>query len=138
MEIGRGFRGGRARWALAVCLLAVAADLGVVWRNRWPESVDGRRAVALTALAALQWLAGGDLSTVGLNAPAGGWRRWVRLAAGLGVVAAFCTGAAAGLWLAAGWRLPVQSVAPGEVVPAFLRMCVFAPQLEETIRPSSR
>jgi membrane protease YdiL (CAAX protease family) len=42
-------------------------------------------------------------------------------------------GAATALWVAAGWRLPVGSVAPGEIGPAFFRMCVFAPLLEEAI-----
>jgi membrane protease YdiL (CAAX protease family) len=111
----------------------VTADLWVVWLRRSPESIDGRWAVALVVLAASLWLAGGDLSTVGLNAPAGGWRRWTRLAALLGLAAGVCIGAGVGLWVAAGWRLPVQSVAPAEVGPAFFRMCVFAPLLEETI-----
>ncbi len=117
----------------AIGLVAVAADLWVVWLNRYPESIDGRWAVALAALTAQVWLSAGDLSTVGLCAPAGGWRQWVRLTALLGVVAVGCVGAAAGLWVAAGWHLPVQSVAPAETGSAFLRMCVFAPLLEEAV-----
>ncbi|WP_197446696.1 CPBP family intramembrane glutamic endopeptidase [Tautonia plasticadhaerens] len=108
-------------------------DLWLAWLNRYPESIEGRWAAGLTALAALTWLSDGDLPTLGLVPPAGGWRRWAGLAALLGVVAAACMGAAAGLWVAAGWRLPVQAVAPSQVGPALLRMCVFAPLLEESL-----
>jgi uncharacterized protein len=131
--IGCGLRGSHARAATAVGLAAVAIDLWVVWLNRHPESIDGRWAVALTVLCAHAWLSGGNLSTLGLKQPDDGWRRWFRVTLALGLVAAVSMAVAAGLWVAAGWRLPVQSVAPSEFGSAFLRMCVFAPLLEEAI-----
>ena len=132
-NIGRGLRGGRACVAVTIGLLAVTGDLWLVWLYRYPESIDGRWAIALTSLAAYIWLAGGDLPTVGLVAPSGGWRRWAKLAILLGLVAVACMGVASGVWVAAGWRLPVQSVAPTQVWPAFFHMCVFAPLLEEAV-----
>ena len=131
--IGRSLHGRRARAAVAVGLVAVVVDLGVVWLNRYPESIDGRWAVALTTLGVYARLSGGDLPSIGLCGPSGGWRRWVRLAVRLGAVALVCMGAAAVVWVAAGWRLPVQLLPPAAVGPAFLRMCVFAPLLEEAI-----
>lgn len=132
-EIGRNLRASRERIAAGIGLVAVAIDLWGVWLNRYPESIDSRWAIALIVLSSHTWFVGGDLPSVGLCAPSGGWRPWIRLAALLGVIAIGCAGALAGLWVASGWRLPVYSVAPTEVVPAFLRMCVFAPLLEETI-----
>ncbi len=133
-DIGRGLSHVRARVAAVVGLLAITVDLWLVWLNRYPESIDGRWAVALTAAAAHVWLSGGDLPTVGLSGPCGGWWRWARLSAALGLVAALCMSAMVGLWVAIGWRLPVGSVAPAENLgPAFFRMCVFAPLLEEAI-----
>lgn len=131
--IGRNLRGGRARVAAGVGLLAVALDLWVVWLNRYPESIDSRWAIALVVLASHTWFVGGDLSSLGLCAPSDGWRPWIRLSVFLGVIAIGCVSVLAGIWMASGWRLPVYSVAPTDVVPAFLRMCVFAPLLEETI-----
>jgi membrane protease YdiL (CAAX protease family) len=132
-DIGRGLSHVRARVAAIVGLLAIAVDLWLVWLYRYPESIDGRWAVALTAAAAHVWLSGGDLPTVGLSCPSGGWSRWVRLGAALGLVAALCISAMLGLWVAIGWRLPVEWVAPAEIGPRFLEMCVFAPLLEEAI-----
>jgi len=59
--IGRSLHGRRARVAAALGASAVVVDLGVVWLDRYPESIDGRWAVALTALVAHTWLSGGDL-----------------------------------------------------------------------------
>jgi membrane protease YdiL (CAAX protease family) len=132
-EIGRNLRDGRARIATGVGLAAVIIDLWMVWWNRYPESIDGRWAMALVVLASHIGFTDGNLSSVGLCAPSGGWRHWIRLSALLGLIAVGSMGVLAGVWMTSGWRLPVQSVAPTEVVPAFLRMCVFAPLLEETI-----
>jgi membrane protease YdiL (CAAX protease family) len=78
-------------------------------------------------------LARGDLAAVGLVAPAGGWRRWARLALVVGLVTVVVLGVGFGLWLAAGRELLIYRVAPSEVGPAFLHMCVFAPLLEEIV-----
>jgi membrane protease YdiL (CAAX protease family) len=104
----------------------------LVWLNRYPESIDGRWAVALTSLAALAWLSDGDLSTLGLCGPCGGWRRWARLTVLLGLVGGVCLSVAVALWVATGRRFLVP-LAPEEASPFFLRACVFAPLLEEAI-----
>jgi membrane protease YdiL (CAAX protease family) len=132
-EIGRGLVGVHAPAAVLIGLLAVAVDFWLVWLWRWPESFDGRWAVALIALAAHLWLSDGDLPTVGLKAPSGGWRRWSQLVVLIGLAALPCIGALTVFWAAAGWRSPIRPLAPAEVGPAFLEMCVFAPLLEEAI-----
>jgi membrane protease YdiL (CAAX protease family) len=135
-EIGRGLRGRRIGVAAGVGLLTLAADFWIVlavWQAHYTEGVNGRWALALVALTIYLWLADGDLPTAGLTGPAGGWRRWAKLALALGLVAGVVMAAALQLWVAAGWRLPVQSVRPANVVPAFFHICVFAPLLEETL-----
>ncbi|WP_406694380.1 CPBP family intramembrane glutamic endopeptidase [Singulisphaera sp. Ch08] len=131
--IGRGLIGVRATTAAIIGLLAVAVDFWLVWLRRYPESIDGRWAVALIASAAHLWLSGGDLPTLGLKAPAGDWRSWCRSVVVIGLAASLSMGALAITWVAAGWRLPIVSLAPGDAGPPFFRMCVFAPLLEETI-----
>ena len=131
-SIGRNLHHGRARVALAVGLLAVGVDLWLAWRPHSTQAIEGRWAVALVALASQLWLAG-DLPSVGLSAPAGGWWLWVRRSCYLGLMVAVCLGAAAELWVAVGWRLPVVSVASADVGPAFFHMCVFATLFEEAI-----
>lgn len=132
-DIGRNLHGSQTQRAAAIGLLAVALDLWLVWLNRYPESLDGRWAVALVALAALLGLANGDLPSFGLNAPTGGWRMWIRFTLVLGILACVCIAAAAGVWLAIGGELPLVTTAPSEIVPAFVRMCLLAPVLEEAI-----
>ncbi len=126
-------RGNGRYAALGVSSLAVALDLWLVWLNRYPESLDGRWAVALTAIVSQLCLARGDLQTLGLASPAGGWLRWAKIAAYLGVGAAACLTAGALLWKAMGNPLPTHTVAPAQIWSAFFRMCVFAPMLEEAI-----
>ncbi len=132
-DIGRGLHGGPRHAALVVSGLAVAVDLWLVWLNRFPESIDGRWAVALTAFVTQFYLARGDLPTVGLASPAGGWHRWARIAAYFGVAVAACLTTTAVLWKAMGYSLPLYAIAPAEIGHAFFRMCVFSPLLEETL-----
>ncbi len=135
-SIGRGFDGAARRAALGVSVAAIALDFWVVWlvwRAQSPVGVEGRWAIAIVALAAQLWLARGDLPTFGLAAPEGGWRRWTRIAAGLGVAIAALLAVAAAVWSATGRPLPMPKVAPHEIASAFFRMCVFAPVLEETL-----
>ena len=73
-QIGRGLCGARLHVAAGVGLLAVAADLWLVWLNRYPVSLEGRWAVALAAFVTHLHLTRGDLAAVGLASPAGGWR----------------------------------------------------------------
>ena len=133
-QIGRTLIGGRARWSLAIGLSAVAVDMWLVWLQRYPESVEGRWAVALSALAAFAWLSGGDLATIGLATPAGGWLRWIRISILIGLGVGACVGVAAGICIIADQPLPkISSTAPDEIGSELPRMCVFAPLLEEPI-----
>jgi membrane protease YdiL (CAAX protease family) len=132
-EIGRGLRGTRRIVALGVSALAVVIDFWLVWLNRYPESIEGRWAIALAALLAHLWLARGDLPTVGLASPAGGWLRWARIAAYLGLIVAACLATAAVIWKIMGHTLPSSPIAPEDIGPAFFRMCVFSPMLEELV-----
>jgi uncharacterized protein len=131
--IGRGLGGRRAVIAVGIGLSAVAADLWLVWLKSDEETLHGRWAVALTVMSAYTWLSDGDLPTVGLCHPSGGWRSWVRKGIVLGVGALVCFGVTAIVWVVAGWALPIRSVGPPVFGRAFLHMCLFAPLLEEAI-----
>jgi membrane protease YdiL (CAAX protease family) len=140
-DIGRGFSPVRARVGLLVALLALGADLWSV-KLRYPETsysvwleplINSRWAIALTALVAQVWLSGGDLPTLGLSGPSGGWRKWLWLSVSLGLIIGGFLIPATVLWVVVGLRLPVEAVAPEEIGPSFLRMCVFAPLLEESL-----
>jgi uncharacterized protein len=88
--------------------------------------------VALVALALYLYLARGDLTSVGLTAtPAQGWRYWFLAALLIGVAVAGFIALGLGAWIFAGQRLPIYTTAPHAFGTAFLRMCVFAPILEE-------
>lgn len=132
-QIGRGLSGVRAGAAAGVGLCAVLVHFWLVWLYRYPESVEGPWALAVICLATLFWLSGGDLHAIGFQFPAGGWLKWIRWSLLLGAVIAACLAAAAGLWTALGRRWPVYATAPAEAGTAFLRMCIFAPLLEESI-----
>lgn len=129
--IGRGLSERMLIPAACVGAAAVALDSWFVWLNRYPESCDGRWAIALVAPALLIRLAGGNGAAVGLAAPAYGWKAWAGWSVVLGLVAGVCMAAAAGVWVATGHALPVNRLDPTDVVPAFLHMCLFAPLLEE-------
>ena len=76
----------------------------------------------------------GDLASVGLKlTPSQGWRWWVKVSLWIGVAVAACIVAAWGLWRLSGQEIPVYARAPSDIGPSFLRMCVFAPVLEETL-----
>ncbi|MFO0909530.1 MAG: CPBP family intramembrane glutamic endopeptidase [Isosphaeraceae bacterium] len=129
--IGRGLLGGRLVAAGVLGLVSIGLDLGLLWWNHYPESVEGRWAIGFVVMATYVWLADGDLPSLGFCPPEGGWLRWMRLAVWIGVLAGASVGAGVGCWLALGWKLPVGSVAPGEIGSAFFRMCLAAPLLEE-------
>jgi membrane protease YdiL (CAAX protease family) len=119
--------------ATAVALLVVVADLALVRWGRYPESVEGRGVLALLALAINVRLVEGDLGSIGLVMPVQGWRYWCRMALLLGVIVGACILLGLGAWLLAGREVPIYATAPGDLGASFLRMCVFAPVLEETI-----
>jgi len=118
----------------AVGVLVVAADLVLVWWGRYPEAMEARGVLAVVALFALLRLTGGDLDSVGLRLrPSQGWWWWVLVSLGIGVAVAVCLVVGLGLWVLTGHALPVYTTRPGEIAPAFLRMCVTAPVLEEAV-----
>jgi membrane protease YdiL (CAAX protease family) len=118
--------------ASAVGALIVAADLALVCWNRDPEAVQGRGALAVIALAAHLWAVNGELASVGLRLTPvqGGWY-WIRLSLWIGLIVLACMGVGLGAWVLSGREVPVYATSPGNLGPAFLRMCLFAPVLEE-------
>ncbi len=113
--------------------LVVAADLALVRWNRDPESAEGRAVLALIALAANLRLVQGDLASAGLRlTPVQGWWYWVQVSALIGLAVAACLLVGWGAWVLSGHELPVYATAPGDVGASLLRMCVFAPVVEET------
>ena len=103
----------------------------MVW-NRYPESLEGRGVLALVALVACFRLADGDLASVGLRlTPAQGWQWWVRVSLWIGLAVAACIVVGLGAWVLLGREMPVYTIPPRDIGLAFLRMCVFAPVVEE-------
>lgn len=120
--------------AAVVGVCALAADLALVWWNHPPESMEARGAVGLAALAAYFYLVRGDLESVGLAVrPAQGWRFWFWATLLMGLAVAALIAAGLGIWALLGHELRLPTLPPREVGPALVRMCVFAPILEETI-----
>jgi uncharacterized protein len=132
-KLGAQLIGRRGTAAVVLGVVAVSADLWLVWLRRYPESIEGRWALALVAVTALAWLARGDLATLGMVGPERGWRTWIRLSVTIAIIAFLCMAAAVGVWLSVGWRLPILSVSPSEAGSRFFSMCLFAPLLEETL-----
>jgi membrane protease YdiL (CAAX protease family) len=89
--------------------------------------------LALIALATLLRLTEGDISSLGLTMPLQGWGYWCRATLLIGLVVAACIVVGLGAWVLAGRELPIYATAPSDLGPSFLRMCVFAPVLEEAI-----
>jgi membrane protease YdiL (CAAX protease family) len=119
--------------ASATAALVVAADLALVWWNRYPASLEGRSVLALLALAANLRLVQGDLPSLGLRlTPLQGWWHWVWVSLLIGLAVAACILVGLGVWVWSGHELPIYTVAPDELGPSFLHMCVFAPVVEET------
>jgi membrane protease YdiL (CAAX protease family) len=96
-------------------------------------STEGRGVLALLALASNLWLVQGDMASVGLVLPVQGWRYWARMALLIGLLVAACIVVGLGAWVATGHELQIYATAPRNLGEAFLRMCVLAPVLEETI-----
>ena len=118
--------------ATVVGMVAIVADLALVWWNHYPESIEGRGVVALVGLAANLYLVRGDLASVGLTVTTiEGWRYWLRATVLIGLVIACCIVVGWGVWLLLGQELPSYTTPPQASGVAFLRMCVFAPVLEE-------
>ena len=125
---------GRLATASAIAALVVAADLALVLWNRYPESLQGRGTLALIVLVAHLRLVDGDLASLGLRfTPVQGWWSWAKASLWLGLAVFACLVVGLGAWVGLGHEFPVYSTSPLDFGPAFLRMCVFAPLLEETI-----
>src|SRR4051812_42439807 len=77
-DIGRRLQGFSRSIAVGTGFLAVTLDLWLVWLNHYPESIDGRWAVALVAVILYVQLARGDLASLGLVAPSEGWIIWTK------------------------------------------------------------
>jgi membrane protease YdiL (CAAX protease family) len=120
--------------ASAVGGLVVTADLALVQWSPYQEAIEGRGVLAVVALAAHFRLTDGDLASVGLQlTPSQGWRWWVRASLWIGLAVAACLVGGLGLWELSGRALPIYATPPSNIGRSFLRMCVFAPVLEEVL-----
>jgi hypothetical protein len=124
---------GQLATASSVAALVVATDLALVWWNHYPESIEVRGPLALVAVAALLRLVQGDLPSIGLQSPVQGWLYWGLLSLLIGLAVGVCIVVGLGTRVLSGHDLAVYTTAPSDVGTALLRMCVFAPVVEETI-----
>jgi membrane protease YdiL (CAAX protease family) len=127
--------------ASAIGASVVAAHLALVGWSRYLQTmegylqmIEGTAVLAIVALAAHFWLTDGDLASVGLHwTPSQGWRWWVKVSLGIGLAVAACVVVGMGVWILSGRDLPIYATPPSDLGSAFLRMCVFAPVVEEVI-----
>ena len=120
--------------ACGVGITALAGDLSVVWWNHYPESIEGRWLIAVAVFVTYLHLVRGDLASLGLTTkPVQGWGYWIRATLWIGVAVLICIAVGLSVWLLLGREVPIYTIPPGSVVTSFLRMCVFAPVLEEAI-----
>jgi uncharacterized protein len=134
--LGRRLSSSRSGLAVASAVGAsvVTADLALVWWGRYPEAVEARGVLAVVALAAYLRLTDGDLASVGLYlTPSQGWRWWVKVSLWIGLAVAMCIVVGLGLWVLSGRDLPIYATPLSDIGWSFLRMCVFAPVLEEVL-----
>jgi membrane protease YdiL (CAAX protease family) len=120
--------------ASAVGASVVTAHLALVWWGRYLETIEGTGVLAVVALAAHLRLTDGDLASVGLHlTPSQGWWWWVKVSLWIGLAVTACLVVGLGLWVLSGRDLPIYATPPSDLGPSFLRMCVFAPVVEEVI-----
>ena len=131
--IGASLQGGRAIAAFCVGISTVVLDWMLFWLGRCPESSEGRWALALVSCAIQVSLADGDLASIGLAAPVGGWRRWLRIGAVLTAIALGIAAVAFAGWHLRGRPTPVNLMPMQSIGPVLVPMCLLAPLLEESI-----
>ena len=122
-----------AYWALGVGLATVAVDWLLFGLARYPESSEGRWALALTSCAVQVRLAQGHLPSLGLAAPVQGWGRWARIGSYLLCVVAGIAAMVFMIWMYGRRDLPDHLMSPQTLRSAFVPMCVLYPLLEESI-----
>ncbi|MEX0726592.1 MAG: CPBP family intramembrane glutamic endopeptidase [Planctomycetaceae bacterium] len=130
--IGQRLKSSRGRLIAAgvVGVLTVAADFALV-RSGYSE---GTGALAVVVLAAYVWLCDGDLDSLGLRlTPRQGCWWWVRASLWIGLAVLVCIVVGIQLWMMTGRDVPVYITRPRGIGYVFLRMCVFAPVIEEVI-----
>lgn len=131
--LGKFANSGTRHAALVLAVLTVALDLWLAQQSYSLDAHEGRWALALFSFALLVQLTQGNHPSYGLISPEGGWIRWLRITFFLSLIAGICVAAGLlGMWLS-GIQPTVYKVAPDQRFTSFLRMCLFAPLLEETI-----
>ncbi len=134
--IGEGLLRSRARLVLAglIGLAVVGTDLILI--RAWPDYPWSatRTMLPLAALAFFLILLRGERVSVGLTlVPLPGYRYWLKAVLVLGGIIGVLVAAGASLWWLTGFPLPIYRVAPADIGPSLLRMCLYAPLVEEGI-----
>lgn len=134
--IGKDLRSAPSNLATAsvVTALVILTDFALVLWTPFPERLQPRWVVALLALIMLFRLVHRDRASMGFRfSPVQGWLYWGVLSLWLGLAVLICIVVGLGALVLLGYELPMYSTPPRQIGPAFLRMCVFTPVLEETI-----
>jgi membrane protease YdiL (CAAX protease family) len=132
-RIGSAIHGRAAALSLFVGLATIIFDWWLIWLDRYPESHEGRWALALLGCLMQLRLANGDLASIGLVAPMGGWRRWLQIAGYLLLVVVALGAVAFAAWALSDKPLPKHLLAKQNLLPALVPMCILAPLLEESL-----
>lgn len=132
-RIGSAIQGRAATISLFVGFATVALDWRLIWLDRYQESHEGRWALALLGCLLQLRLADGDIASIGLVAPVGGWRRWFRVAGCLLIVAVTLGAMVFATWALSDKPLPKPLLTKHTLLPALVPMCILYPILEETI-----
>ncbi len=132
-SIGSPIEGPRAAVAFTASLAVISLDWWLIWFNHYPESGEGRWALAFAGCAIQLALARGNLDAIGLVEPIGGWRRWLRICGCLLAAVVVIGAMAFAVWRAGDNPLPQHLIPMRSLGTRIIPMCLLAPLLEEAI-----